>query len=250
MLEGVGTLVGASDPARRQARERRRALARAVRRGLLGLVVLAAAIATVLALRPRPVPVDVAAVVRGPIVVRIEESGMTRVVDRYVLSAPVSGNVSRVPFEAGDPVSEGQILGRIVPTLSPLQDERSRAQAEAQLSASLWALGQARATTERAALAAEQSERELARTHALVASGSLAPQTLEQAQFDARTRAQEVSSAEFASKVAMEQVRLARAALGRDDQPAKEGRHVDVLAPVSGRVLRVMQKSAAMVQAG
>ncbi len=250
MLEGARTLGRASDPAHRQARERRRALARAVRRGLLGLMVAAAAITAVLALRPRPVPVDVAAVTRGPLVVQIEESGMTRVVDRYIVSAPVSGNVSRASFEAGDPVSEGQVLGRIVPTLSPLQDDRSRAQAHAQLSASLWALEQARATTERAGVAREQAERDLARTQGLVSSGSLAQQTLEQAQFDARMREQEVSSAEFATKVAVEQVRLARAALGLDDEPANAGRHVDVLAPVSGRVLRVQQKSAAMLQAG
>jgi HlyD family secretion protein len=243
-------LGGLSDSPGRKSRERRRAIARVVRRALLALLVLGAGLAVVLALRPRPVPVDLVEVTQGSLVVQIDESGVTRVVDRYAVSAPVSGNVSRAPYEPGDTVRAGDVLGRIVPTLSALQDERSRAEASAQLSASLSALGQARAMTERATVAKEQAERELGRTRALVSSGSAAAQALEQAEFDTRMRAQEVSSAEFAAKVAAEQVRMARAALGLDGEPAKAGRHVDVLAPVSGRVLRVHQKSSAVVPAG
>ncbi|HEY0707695.1 MAG TPA: HlyD family efflux transporter periplasmic adaptor subunit, partial [Polyangia bacterium] len=44
-------------------------------------------------------------------------------------------------------------------------------------------------------------------------------------------------------------VRVARMTLGREGVSAR-GRHVDVLAPVSGRVLRVAQESAGVVQAG
>jgi HlyD family secretion protein len=62
-------------------------------------------------------------------------------------------------------------------------------------------------------------------------------------------RAEEVSSADFATKVATEEVRLAQATLGGRDG-ARKDHHVDVLSPVSGRVLRVHQKSAAVVQAG
>jgi HlyD family secretion protein len=247
---GRGVAIGESDPTRRRARERRRAVARALRRGLLGLVLLCAALAVVLALRPRPVPVDVVTVTRGSLAVAVEESGMTRVIDRYLVSAPAMGSVSRSAFEPGDTVREGDVLGRIVPTLSPLLDERARSEAEAQLSVALSALGQSQALAARAGLAKEQAERELARTEQLASSGSLPPQALEQGQFDLRMRAQELSSAEFATKVASEQVRAARAALGRDGERAAAGHYVDVLAPVSGRVLRVHQKSAGVVQAG
>lgn len=252
-LEKAAVLGAGSDPTRRRARERRRALARAVRRGLLAAAILAAAVATVMALRPRPVPVDVATVAHGPLVVAIEESGVTRVIDRYLVSAPVTGSVSRAALDPGDAVREGDVLGRIVPALSPLLDERARTEAEAQLSVALSALGQAQAMAERAAVAKEQADRELARTKQLAASGSLSPQALEQAEFDARMRGQERSSADFATKVATEQVRAARAALGREgERPARtsSSRYVDVLAPVSGRVLRVQQKSAGVVQAG
>jgi HlyD family secretion protein len=63
-------------------------------------------------------------------------------------------------------------------------------------------------------------------------------------------RAEELTSAEFAGKVATEEVRIARVALGRDGEGAARDKHVDVLAPASGRILRVQQKSAGVVQAG
>ncbi|HEY8041996.1 MAG TPA: HlyD family efflux transporter periplasmic adaptor subunit, partial [Polyangiaceae bacterium] len=238
-----------SGDARHRARERKRAFARAVRRGLLGALVLAATAAVVLALRPRPVPIDAMRVVRGPLVSAVEESGVTRVQDRYLVSAPVSGNLSRLVLEPGDPVQEGDVLAAVAPAQSPLLDGRARAEAEGRLGASLSALEQARAQASRAAVARELADQDLSRARALVASGSAPRQSLDQDEFEALMRAQEVASAEFATKVATEEVRIARAALATGDG-ARAVRHVDVLAPVSGRILRVNQKSAGIVQAG
>jgi HlyD family secretion protein len=237
------------DQARHRARERRRSFARGARRSLLAALVLGALVAVVLALRPRPVPVDVARVARGPLVVAIEESGTTRVKDRYVVSAPATGSVSRLALEPGDLVKEGDVLAEIAPALSPLLDERARAGAEARLGASLSALGQAQAQTARAEAARALSAQELTRVRKLFDAGSLARQPLDQAEFDVRMREEELASAIFAGKVANEEVRIARAALGAGERGTK-GRHVDVLAPISGRVLRVQQKSAGVVQAG
>jgi HlyD family secretion protein len=238
----------ATDP-RRAQRVRRRALARAIRQGLAAALVLAAAVATVLALRPRPVPVDVATATRGPLAVVIEESGITRVTDRFVVSAPLTGSLARVVFEPGDVVSGGDVLSRIVPSLSPLLDERARAQAEARLGASLSALGQARAQTSRAAVAVERAEQDLARGRQLQATGALASEPVELAEFEVRMRTQELASARFGEQVAQEEVRAARAALGGRDAARSPG-YVDLLAPASGSILRVHQKSAGVVQAG
>jgi HlyD family secretion protein len=203
----------------------------------------------VAALRPRPVPVDVASATRGPLVVAVEESGMTRVKDRYLVSAPVSGLVSRLPLEAGDAVAEGDTLAEVAPALSPLLDERTRAESEARLGAAQSAVGQARAQAGRAQAARELAEQELARVRRLAAGNAVTAQAADQAAFEARMRAEELTSAQFAGKVAREEARRARVALGRDGAGAR-GRHVDVLAPVSGQVLRVQQKSAAVVPAG
>ncbi|HEV8247172.1 MAG TPA: HlyD family efflux transporter periplasmic adaptor subunit, partial [Polyangiaceae bacterium] len=138
----------------------------------------------------------------------------------------------------------------IAPLSSPLLDERTRAEAEGRLGAALSALGQARAQVSRASAAKELADQELARTRKLADSGALSVQALEQADFALRMRGEELASAEFAGKIANEEVRIARVALGRDGEHGARDRHLDVLAPASGRVLKVQQKSAGVVQAG
>jgi HlyD family secretion protein len=242
-------LGGETDPKRRRARERRRLFARRFRRALLAVAIGTAAAGAVLALRPRPVPIDVGHTTRGPLVLAVEESGKTRVKDRYVVSAPAAGNLSRLMLEPGDMVKQGDTLAEIAPALSPLLDRRTRAEAEARLGAAVSALGQARSQIGRAAAAKELAERELERVRKLAQAGVVPPQPLEQAVFETRMRVEEHASAVFAGKVATEEVRIARVALGRGDG-ATHDRHVDALAPVAGRVLRVFQKSAGPVAAG
>ena len=240
----------APDQNRRRLREGKRKLTHRIRQALLGLIVLAAAGAAVLSLRPRPVPVDLATVVQGPLVVVIQESGVTRVKDRYDVSAPVTGRIARLALEIGDPVQEGDPLAEIAPALSPLLDDRTRAEAEGRLGAATSALGQARAQLARANAAKELAAQELARARQLGSTGALAAQALEQSEFALRMRNEEQNSAEFNAKIALEELRIARVALTGDREHTLGGRHVDVLSPVAGRVLRVQQKSAGVVQAG
>jgi HlyD family secretion protein len=237
-----------TDEAGRRARERRRRLVRAFRRGLLGLLVLAVAVGVVWALRPRPVPVDVATAARGGLVVAVEETGVARVKDRYVVSAPVAGVVSRQLLEPGDGVAEGQVVAELAPLPSPLLDARTRSEAEARLSAATSALGQAQAQKARTSTAEALARDELSRARSLAAGGSLPAQQLDRAEFEARMRSEELASAVFAVKVSAEQVRLARAALAGEGAP--RGRRIEVLAPASGRVLRVLQESEGVVLAG
>jgi HlyD family secretion protein len=39
---------------------------------------------------------------RGPMTVTVEARGETRVLDRFVVSAPVAGNLERIPLRPGD----------------------------------------------------------------------------------------------------------------------------------------------------
>ncbi|HTV24894.1 MAG TPA: efflux RND transporter periplasmic adaptor subunit [Polyangiaceae bacterium] len=233
----------------REQRQRRRRGARRVRRvvgasTLGGCVVLGA-----WALRPEPIHVDVAKAAVAPLTVAIEESGRTRVKDRYAVSAPTTGRLSRIWLQPGDTVKEGDTLAEISPSPSPLIDQRTRAEAEARLGAARSAQGQAQVRLARAATERERAERELERSRKLGAAGALSPREVELAQFEARLQAEEVASSEFAVKVAGEEVRLASAALQRQEG-GQERYHIDVLAPTSGRVLRVLQESAGLVQAG
>lgn len=234
---------------RHEQRERKRRLARRARQAGLTLLLVAALAGGALALRPRPVPVDGASVRVAPLALAIDESGVTRIKDRFVVSAPVTGSLSRLSFEPGDEVREGDALAEIAPVSSPLLDQRTRAEAEARLGAAGSALGQAKAQVARAVTAAEQAEQDLQRTRQLADTGALSRQALEQAEFLARLRKDELSSAQFAEKIAREEQRIARVSLGQGSDGARD-RHVDVLAPASGAILRVHQKSAGVVQAG
>lgn len=231
-------------------RERRRAHLRLARRALAVLLLAALTAGAVYLLWPKPILVDRASASRGSLSVTVEENGMTRVKDRYLISAPVTGNVSRLILEPGDAISENGTVAEIAPADSPLLDARTRAQSEARLSAALSNLGLAKAQSERASTAKENSERELERTRALAQHGSTSRQALDQAEFDARMRAQELASAVFAGKVAEEEVRIARIVLKGDAGGSGRDRHLAVVAPVTGQVLRVYQKSAGLVQAG
>ena len=106
-----------------------------IRRALIALAVLAVVGLIVVAWIPNPVEVEVAAVARGPLLVTVNEDGRTRVKDRYLVSAPITGNLARLDLEAGDAIEEGQVLARLVPLPPPLLDSRTRAEAKARVDA-------------------------------------------------------------------------------------------------------------------
>lgn len=230
------------------ANERR---SRRTRRVLL--VALGLALVTLLAWAwwPKAVEVDAARVERGPMQVTVNEEGITRVVDRYVVSAPVAGRLRRIELKAGEPVQEGEVVARIEPAEPPLLDVRTRTEAQAQVGAAeasvLKAQAQARAAREHL----DRARLETARQRALVRGGAAAEKDLDDARTEERTRAADLASALSAVRVSREDLARAQAALrrlsGEDDQTAP---HVDVVAPVDGVVLRVSRESEGPVQLG
>src|SRR5512132_3683749 len=96
--------------------------------GAAAVLVVAGGVAY--ALRPKAVDVDTAAVTRGPLVETVDADARTRVVDRYVLTAPVTGRLQRVTVEEGDVVSRGQTVAWVAPV--PL-DVSTTAQGTARL---------------------------------------------------------------------------------------------------------------------
>ena len=73
-------------------------------------------------------PVDLGRSDRGPLVVTVDEEGKTRVVDRFVVSAPVPGRLSRLEVHEGDALARGDVVARLDPL--PL-DARTRAELSA-----------------------------------------------------------------------------------------------------------------------
>ncbi len=77
---------------------------------------------------PGPLDVALAEVARGTIRSSVEEEGTTRVVDRYVVAAPVEGTLSRIRLREGDAVRKGDLLAEIdpLPFASRIGEEQAR----------------------------------------------------------------------------------------------------------------------------
>jgi HlyD family secretion protein len=212
------------------------------------LVVAAAGIAAAAAAaylwRPLPVPVDTGRVSRGPLVVTLDEEGETRVRERVVVAAPVTGHLLRIRLDEGQAVAAGAVVARLEPL--PL-DPRSREQAAAQLKSAEATARETGARARAARAELDQARKTLARSELLAAAGRLATQDLEQARTAERTAVQELAAAAFRSQAAAADASNARAAL---IGAAGANRVFEVRAPVAGKVLRVIEESERVVPAG
>ena len=64
-------------------------------RAAWGLIVALVAIGLAWFARPRPIPVDLSAVSKGPMEVTVDDEGKTNVRHVYAVSAPITGKVLR-----------------------------------------------------------------------------------------------------------------------------------------------------------
>jgi HlyD family secretion protein len=219
----------------------------ASRRVLAFAAVIAALLAVVL--WPTAVQVDVAAVSTGPLIVTVDEEGVTRVRDRFVVSAPVSGRVLRIELEPGDCVTRGQVVARVRAETAPLLDARTRTEAEAVVESARAVLGRARAEEQRARATLEQARRDLARMASLVEDRVIAKQEFEAHESNVRVTRESVNAAEFAVRAATSELQRAEARLA-PTKPEALGRVVSVTAPVDGVVLKRVRESETFVPSG
>jgi HlyD family secretion protein len=222
----------------------------------LGPVLVAAAVVAFLiyAFLPRPVPVDSAAVIQGPIEVAVIEDGRTRIKERYVVASPLFGQLLRIPLKAGDPVvaNDGPIA-IVVPAQPDPLDARTLAQAQARLQAGEAAFEQAAALLERAAAAHELARKELVRALDLYESQTVPREVLDRAEHNERIAAHEWQASRFAVQIARYELEMARAALlfsQGEVPPTSASDRFIIRAPIDGSVLRVFQESATVVTPG
>lgn len=212
--------------------------------------------AIVVGMMPKPVPVAMEPTTRGDLTITVDEDGRTRVKDRYIVSAPLAGNLARIELRPGDRVDEDAVLGRLLPLPSPLLDPQSQAQTRARLAAAQAAHRQAAAVESAARAAFEFAQKEIETERRLAPRGTIPMQRLEQAELELRTRKEDLASASFGSRVARHEVEVAKAALGRlasNGTAQGDGEALDQIllrAPVEGVVLQVFSESEGVVQAG
>jgi HlyD family secretion protein len=217
----------------------------------LGLLLL---IGLVAAFRPRPVPVDFAELVRGSLVVTVEDEGETRVRDIFVLSAPVAGRVLRIDAEAGDVVvADETVIARIEPIDPAFLDPRGAAQAQAAVRAAESAETLAQAEVRKAQAELEFARSEVERARRLMVDGTIAVRQLDEAERLYKTQKATYQTALAGLQVRKYELEQARAQLLSpvETQSRRGGsEYVLIQASVNGRVLRVLHESEGVVQAG
>ena len=208
---------------------------------------------------PKPILVEVIQAKVAPLTITIEEEGRTRVIDRYVIAAPVNGVTCQQQLKVGDSVTQGQILLGITPLESQVLDPRSRAQAEARLAAAESALRatqeQARAATATAQLAIIEHNR----LQPLADKGLISQDVLDKASTAVQTTAATKRSADFTVDVAIYDREAARTTLqysaSNENEPLNSTENsneerVLVRSPINGKILKITRQCEGPVITG
>jgi len=256
---------------------------------LFVLLVLAAIVVGLgYAFVPEPVDADLVTVERGDLLVTVDEDGKTRIREKYTVSAPLNGRILRISLDPGDPVEAGKTLLTMIEPRDPeLLDARTVAQTEASVKAAEAVWRQAEPHLEQARVAQALAEAEVTRARQAARSKAISQGELDNAEYMYRQRNEEVRSARIAEEIARFELEQAKAALirskprmdepshdrptdtsfvasthgaegdgeassngGEDSYNGSNGWNLPIYSPITGRVLRVFQESAAVVTPG
>lgn len=220
-------------------------------------IIIGAVLALVLVLlyvgfRPQALLVETGLVTRDRLSVTVTEEGKTRIRERYAVTAPVAGFAERIELEEGDSVQAGATLLAIQPLKPVVLDRRSRAEAEAEVSAAEASVRAADTRARAAEADAELAEAERARIERLFETNAISRSEYDRVVSAARRASAELRSARAEAEVARFRLQAARdvlrysAAQASDEPPER----VEVRSPVDGRVLGVVHESEGVVTAG
>jgi HlyD family secretion protein len=223
----------------------------ALRRWLLaGAAVLAVVALLAWALRPAPLPVQTAVVVRGAFEQVIEEDGVLRLLQRYTVASPTAGELQRPGLRVGDAVAAGEAVLVLWPAAPGLIDARTRAVLLQRLGSAQAARAAADAQVARQQAALAQAQLDVRRQDELARAKFVSPAAREQAELAQRQARQAVAAAQAERRVAEFALSEARAALSLADGARSDNALWALRSPVAGRVIAVHRESEGPVAAG
>lgn len=203
-------------------------------------------------IRPAPIGVDTATVERGAFTLLVEEDGVTRVRDRYVVTTPVAGLLVRPELRPGDPVHRGDVVANILPNAAQMLDARTRSELAAQVESTAARASRARSMQRQTEAAALQAENEHRRLEELGAQGFASRTERERSALALELRRKDAEAARFEADAAQHDLQQARAAL-RGGEPVRDGSQRNswsLRAPIDGVVLAVRETSETVLGVG
>ena len=212
------------------------------------LLILAAGLLAIYAFRPKPVTVEIGRATKGPLQITIDEDGQTRSHDRFTLTAPVAGVLSRISLHEGDAVTAGAVVAMIHPLPAGSREE---AEIHARVASAKALKREADQQSARAETSHQQAVRDRLRLETLVENDIIPRTQFEDAQTKEVVLAQEVEAAKERAAAAAAEVTAAEAGLISIGSALKEkGNAIPIRAPVDGRILRILEKSEGVVASG
>ena len=157
------------------------------RRVAIGVVVVLLLGLLVYGFWPAATPVTIEEVSRDSLRVTVEEEGQTQLRERYVVSAPTTAYLKRLPGEAGDAVRTGDVLARLATLPAKVLDASDYAAAEAQVRAARAALQRAKEEAAGAKAGVTYAEGEYRRLQRLHEQGTASQQQLDRARVDRKS---------------------------------------------------------------
>jgi HlyD family secretion protein len=223
-------------------------------RWIAAVVLVGVGAALVWAFRPAAVPVELARAQRGTFVAEIADDGVTRVRDRYVITAPVSGQLLRPEVRAGDPVRRDQRVATILPNLPEMLDPRTRAELAARREAAAARVARANAVVRQSETEVRQLELDAQRLRALAPQGLVAKSELDRAELSLNAGTSSLEAARNEADAAMHEYQQARTAaqLGQPQRAPGSERAAawQIHSPTAGQVLNVANESGGPVSIG
>ena len=196
-------------------------------------------------LAPAPLQLQLMHVGKGPMIVSIDNEGIVRVRDAYVVASPVAATAERITLRTGDQV----LRGEVVAWLSPLSvDLQAKEQTLARMKAAEARWTEAAFHQNDAEMNHQLARHELERHQALVRDQFISPQALEQMIVRENAARAAALAAQARTKAALAVVAEARAAVNTVVRAPE--RRLPVRAPASGRVLAISQQSERTIPAG
>ena len=196
-------------------------------------------------LTPAPLRLELIRAEKGALTVSIDNEGIVRVHDAYVVASPIAATIERIMLRTGDTVTRGDVLAWLLPLPVDLQ---ARDQTLARLQAAQARWSETTLQQREAEIHHDLARQELERQKKLVRDYFISAQALDQLIAREGTSQTAVSTARARTQAAQAAVAEARAAVSTFTRAAQ--RKIPVLAPASGRVLSVTQQSERTIGAG
>lgn len=216
------------------------------------LVGLGVVVAGVMAFIPEPIEVETATAEIGDLRISVKEDGKTRIREKYVVSSPVAGRLSRIELDPGDEVCcDGSLIAVILPADPTMLDARSRAQAEARVEQAKSALKRSGTHSKQVQVRFELSQKKYDQARQLIGSNSISQQAYDVARTEYLADSEAIRTAKFDAEIAQFELKMAEAALLQFTEGADSNvKPFEVTSPIAGKVLKVFQESATVVAVG